>query len=381
MKKLYYSNKQNSLQSCNVGKITKLLLASTLCALVCLATHVSAVLVSFSTGNSDGKIATLSRPGSAGVLETESADDFLLATNTILYQATFTGLIPSGASLSSVDRVVVEIYRIFPLDSDTNRTITVPTRVNSPSDVDIAEDSRDSSEGTLSFNVTQLAASFTASNSVVNGIHPATNQFTGGEGAVTGQEVLITVTLTKPIELAGGHYFIVPQIEVSGGNFLWLSAPKPTAPPIFVGDLQSWIRNENLAPDWLRVGTDITHQGPFNAAFSISGETDEDADGVPDSLDQCPGTPLGAIVNSHGCSIEQLVPCFGPWKNHGQFVSTLVHVTQEFKREGLLTDDQEEDIVSSGAQSDCGKGGKKGVPLVPGSPFPPQLPTPPQRGN
>ena len=52
-----------------------------------------------------------------------------------------------------------------------------------------------------------------------------------------------------------------------------LSAPKPitggTGP--FVGDLQTWIRNENLAPDWLRVGTDITHQGPFNAAFSLTG--------------------------------------------------------------------------------------------------------------
>ena len=27
----------------------------------------------------------------------------------------------------------------------------------------------------------------------------------------------------------------------------------------------------NLEPDWLRVGTDIAHQGPFNAAFSLSG--------------------------------------------------------------------------------------------------------------
>jgi PEP-CTERM motif len=29
---------------------------------------------------------------------------------------------------------------------------------------------------------------------------------------------------------------------------------------------------ENLDPDWLRVGTDITGQGPFNAAFSLSGQ-------------------------------------------------------------------------------------------------------------
>jgi hypothetical protein len=37
--------------------------------------------------------------------------------------------------------------------------------------------------------------------------------------------------------------------------------------------LQSWIRNAALDPDWLRVGTDITHQGPFNAAFTLSGDT------------------------------------------------------------------------------------------------------------
>jgi hypothetical protein len=39
-------------------------------------------------------------------------------------------------------------------------------------------------------------------------------------------------------------------------------------------DLQSWIRDDGtgaLAPDWERIGTDVTHQGPFNAAFSLSG--------------------------------------------------------------------------------------------------------------
>jgi hypothetical protein len=55
-----------------------------------------------------------------------------------------------------------------------------------------------------------------------------------------------------------------------------LSAPRPIVPPgtafpVGFTDLQSWIRNENLAPDWLRIGTDITHQGPFNAAFSLNG--------------------------------------------------------------------------------------------------------------
>jgi hypothetical protein len=65
-------------------------------------------------------------------------------------------------------------------------------------------------------------------------------------------------------------------VQLDDGDFLWLSAAKPisggTGP--FVGDLQSWTRDDSdggIEPDWLRVGTDITHQGPFNASFSLSG--------------------------------------------------------------------------------------------------------------
>ena len=64
-------------------------------------------------------------------------------------------------------------------------------------------------------------------------------------------------------------------MQVTGGEFYWLSAPKPIAGQFgFAPDLQSWIRNQNLQPDWLRVGTDIV--GPtagqtFNASFSLTG--------------------------------------------------------------------------------------------------------------
>ena len=108
-----------------------------------------------------------------------------------------------------------------------------------------------------------------AINTVINGINGST-PFTGGEGAASGQEVLITVDFTTPVDLAADHYFFRPEVQLTNGNFLWLSAG---GPPLFTGDLQTWIRNDNLAPDWLRVGTDITHQGPFNAAFSLTGQT------------------------------------------------------------------------------------------------------------
>lgn len=224
----------------------------------------------FTTGNPDGKIATLSRVSSTGKIQTETADDFILGQSTILNQATFIGLIPTGASLSSVSQVEVEFYHVFPKDSNPfdNR---VTTRTNSPSDVEIASATRDSAAGTLSYTVTLLNPSFTAANSVVNGINTFPNQFTGGEGAVTGQEVLISVNFNTPVGLSADHYFFRPEALVNSGDFLWLSAPRPQ----FTGDLQTWIRNDDLAPDWSRIGTDITGQGPFDASFSLTGTTPE----------------------------------------------------------------------------------------------------------
>jgi uncharacterized repeat protein (TIGR01451 family) len=245
---------------------------------ILLAAHsVPAATFTFSTGLPDGKIATASRPSSGAGIEIESADDFLLpsspSTFTRIDHATFFGLLPSGALLSSVSKVIVEIYDIFPLDSTNPPSGNVPTRVNSPSDVDL--DSRDSAGGTLTFTPAVVSATFSATNSVVNGINPSPNQFTGGEGSVTGEEVEFDVTFNPPLVLPSGHYFFVPQVLLSSGNFLWLSAPKPIVAPgtPFASDLQSWIRNSSLAPDWLRIGTDITHQGPFNATFSLAGES------------------------------------------------------------------------------------------------------------
>src|ERR1043165_7391999 len=231
----------------------------------------SATIFSFSTGEPDGRIATASRQPTADKIEIETADDFILPSATILQHATFTGLIPAGASLSNITDVTVAIYHVFPKDSDTTRTIQVPTRTNSPADSEFT--SRDSAEHTLVFTATILDPNFTAANSVVNGSNPKPNQTPGGEGPVSGQEVLFDVRFTSPFKLAADHYFFVPQVELTDGNFLWLSAPKPTNPP-FQGDLQSWTRNAALDPDWLRIGTDVVGGSPaptFNASFSLDG--------------------------------------------------------------------------------------------------------------
>src|SRR5215472_12910848 len=144
-----------------------------LSALLLLPPRASATDFSFSTGSPDGRIGTLSRPASAGLVETETADDFILSECVLINGATFTGLLPMGASLTSINRVEIEIYHVFPVDSDTNRTPAVVTRMNSPSDVEIDDATRDSLDDSLSADATVVNPTFSALNSVVNGINPA----------------------------------------------------------------------------------------------------------------------------------------------------------------------------------------------------------------
>ena len=58
--------------------------------------------------------------------------------------------------------------------------------------------------------------------------------------------------------------------------------------------LESWTRDQFLDPDWLRIGTDITNKGPFNAAFVLNGVT------VPAPV---AGAGLPALVMACGCLV------------------------------------------------------------------------------
>jgi hypothetical protein len=255
-----------------------------------LEARMQPAVFNFSTGLPDGKVATISEPASAHTaqVEYESADDFALTTETVLQHGSFTGLLTGGATPKDVSKVVVEIYRVFPNDSDVGRTSgpptfstpKVPTRVNSPSDV--ALDARDSADNELGFQSRVLSTSFSALNSVSSAGKISVNS--KGDGPVTGEEVEFDVTFKVPFDLPAGHYFFVPQVGIAdtapaGANFLWLSAPKPIAPPGTpfppgVTDLQSWMRDDPpLAPDWLRIGTDIIGGATFNASFALSGHT------------------------------------------------------------------------------------------------------------
>lgn len=266
------------------------------------------------TGNTDGKLGALSRRPSAGKKETETADDFVLNQTTVLTGATVTGVIvPATTPLANISNVEVELYHKFPEDSVTPSG-NVPSRLNSPSDVEIDSATRDSKLGTLRFTVNQLQQNFLVKNTVVNGINKKPLNVTHGEEQATGDEVEISITFTNPIVLPAGHYFFRPEVLVTGGgDFLYLSAPRPIVSPgiAIAGDLQAWIRNSDLAPDWLRIGTDIVADPAtptFNMTFSLSGAVIPDA-GTPGQAD-CHGQTASALAHQFG-SIPSAVSSLG----------------------------------------------------------------------
>src|SRR5437763_16350318 len=69
----------------------------------------------------------------------------------------------------------------------------------------------------------------------------------------------------------------------------------------FGGDPQAWVRNSNLAPDWLRIGTDIVGGAlppTFNMTFSLAGKTIPQA-GTP-GQDDCHGATISALADQFG---------------------------------------------------------------------------------
>ena len=280
-------------------------IGAALALIASLATPLWADPFSFQTGTPNGLLGAASRRPSAGNVEIETADDFGLQETTVIRSATIFGLIPAGTSQADIKDVEVEVYHIFAVDSNVDRTsgapffstAVSPTRNNSPSDHEIETATRALTDGTLAISTNVVNSSFTVGRTVVNGISLGA----GSAGAFTGQEVEISITFTNPIILPAGHYFFRPEVLLTSGDFLFLSGLRPVVLPGNFNDLQAWIRNTTVAPDWLRIGTDIIGGAPaptFNMAFSLTGET------VPQA--GTPGQP-----NCHGNTISGLAQQFG----------------------------------------------------------------------
>jgi hypothetical protein len=271
----------------------------------------------FSTGNPDFRLGALSRPDSSQGIETETADDFVLTQATSINQATIIGGIVGGQyATANLSHVEVEIYHVFPTDSASPPSGNVPTRVNSPADVEIADATRDSTKGALSPTLKLLNPNLMISNTVIKGISKIPNQHTGGEGSALVTEVEIDITFTPPIFLPPGHYFFRPEVLVSSGTFLYLSAPKPIVPPgtpfpSGSTDLQAWMRNANLVPDWLRIGTDIVGGTTYNMTFSLTGNTVPVAGTMPQLASGGGWDTALTLVNTGASSGEAILGFFG----------------------------------------------------------------------
>jgi hypothetical protein len=87
-----------------------------------------------STGSPDGLMTMASQRGAGGKIEIKAADDFIPTRATLITGGTFTGLLlGSGVTVSDIQSVAIEFYRVFPRDSAFPFSGNVPTRVNSPS--------------------------------------------------------------------------------------------------------------------------------------------------------------------------------------------------------------------------------------------------------
>jgi hypothetical protein len=301
----------------------------------------------FSTGLPDAKVATISEPPDTHNhnVEFESADDFVLNTETVINRASFTGLLTGGAKLKDVNNVFLTIYRVFPNDSDLSRTSgapifstpQVPTRVNSPADNEI--DNFDSAAGDLSFQARLLRTNFTAQASVSSVDKIALHS--GGNGPATGAEVQFEVSFLSALDLPAGHYFFVPKIGLkdnapAGSDFLWLSAPRPITPPgtpfpAGVTDLQSWMRSTpGIGPDWMRIGADIIGGTTFNGSFSLSGHTVKPQIASVSQTSAPEGSPdLTITINGSNFTsnstvlIDGLTPLVTTVVNSNQLVATI----------------------------------------------------------
>jgi hypothetical protein len=134
------------------------------------------------------------------------------------------------------------------------------------------------------------------------------------------------------------------------------------SPPLEFSNLEQGIIDNSTLGGYFQIVNAPTNPTNSGAAVfqNISiGTTDLDGDGIPDTLDACPNTPLCTIVDAHGCSLDQLAPCDGPatggsWKNHGQYLAAVARAAEEFLAEGLISESDKDAMIAAAAQSPCG---------------------------
>jgi hypothetical protein len=85
----------------------------------------------------------------------------------------------------------------------------------------------------------------------------------------------------------------------------------------------------------------------------LTPDGDCDNDGIPNAQDVCPSTPPGFAVDVAGCSIDQLVPCNGPWRDHKEYIKSFRETAMRFWKEGRITVARRNALIKQADESDC----------------------------
>ena len=236
---------------------------------------------SFSTGDPDGKIATASRPEST---ENSRSSPRMISCSptTSITSATFTGLVPGGGERppTSSSRSIAYFPRLGCRPHQRVAAVLdveVPTRVNSPSDVAFLE--ADSATGGLVLDQGARGDLHRKQLGETGGIYPEPESDTGGNGAVTGEEVRFDRELHRRLAPPRQPLFLRASGRAGQRQFLLAVGAEADRlagtpfPPGFT-DLQSWTRDDSARSRLAahRHGHRGRRPAPtFNAAFSLAG--------------------------------------------------------------------------------------------------------------
>ena len=143
---------------------------------------------------------------------------------------------------------------------------------------------------------------------------------------------------------------------------------------IFIGVLSDSAEIKSISFD-VSSGT-----GDFaiNQMDLVTAPADSDGDGIPDDEDACPDSDLADtividdcdsgvfnLLFDDGCTMSDLIAeCAEDAANHGQFVSCVSQLTNEWKSAGLINGHEKAMIVVCAAQSDIPEG-STGSPISP----------------
>ncbi|MCI0746033.1 MAG: CHRD domain-containing protein [Verrucomicrobia subdivision 3 bacterium] len=207
----------------------------------------------------------------------------------------------------------------------------------------------------------QQTISFTTFLSGTNAVPPNSLPYVGeGRFFLTGSELRYGVESqsfgTRTAEIRGPA---APGINAPVLFSLRLSnCVAPLPPPYPFGECRFGGRTNlsDLEIEYLLAG--LLYISAQSEAGELRGQilpVDSDSDGVPDFRDVCPDTAPGDSVTAEGCSVEQLCPCAGPWRNHGEYVTCVKAVALNLLLEERISAEEYVEIISASAKSDCGK--------------------------